>query len=443
MKTMIWAKIKLVMTFLAGAALLMAGGERASAAESASPAAPAAPAPGKIERQGPLAGLPSAPGAHLEKIKALGDNQWVDLGSPAPDPKWGKAGGRSWGTQALVLAPELRGAFLFGEGLHAYVKPNGYADDDLWFYDINAHRWICLYPGMNPKTFVQRIKDQDLKIDDLGRMVDRDGQPIPVHTHIHAWGSLAYDSDQKKLLLGGGPDIGTYYLPGVDDMKPGLALLAEQRKGKKAPPAWSGFLYDTLTGRFELHPATGSYGIAGNEFPKTVYVPGSKQFFTVGVLGVATFDPAKRNISLVDAKGPRPEGYDLSGCYDSKRNRVYLGTAHAYDIDSRTWIKLDATGTRPTAYSTLRLSLQYDPLNDALVAIQFMPANGEKDSKAVGVYGYSPEANSWSGPSPLPAFRKPMANVCYDRELNAWFCHLAGDSEANGSMWAYRYKKAA
>src|SRR5262245_22175280 len=46
--------------------------------------------------KGPLAEVPSKPGPHIEKIKALGDNEWLNLGSPAPDPKWGKARGRSW-----------------------------------------------------------------------------------------------------------------------------------------------------------------------------------------------------------------------------------------------------------------------------------------------------------------------------------------------------------
>ena len=38
-------------------------------------------------KKGPLAELPSKPGAHLDTIKALGDNQWVNLGAPAADPK--------------------------------------------------------------------------------------------------------------------------------------------------------------------------------------------------------------------------------------------------------------------------------------------------------------------------------------------------------------------
>ena len=49
------------------------------------------------DKKGPLAELPSKPGAHVEKIKALGDNGWLKLGAPAADPKWGKARGSSWG----------------------------------------------------------------------------------------------------------------------------------------------------------------------------------------------------------------------------------------------------------------------------------------------------------------------------------------------------------
>ena len=35
------------------------------------------------DKQGPLAELPSKPGAHVEKIKAMGDNEWLKLGVPA------------------------------------------------------------------------------------------------------------------------------------------------------------------------------------------------------------------------------------------------------------------------------------------------------------------------------------------------------------------------
>ncbi len=48
------------------------------------------------DKKGPLADLPSKPAAHVEKIKAMGDNEWLKLGAPAADPKWGKARGSAW-----------------------------------------------------------------------------------------------------------------------------------------------------------------------------------------------------------------------------------------------------------------------------------------------------------------------------------------------------------
>jgi hypothetical protein len=70
----------------------------------------------KPKPTGPLAGLPSKPGQHVARIEALGDDAWLDLGSAKADPRWGKARGRSWSSR-MPYAPDLRGAFLFGEGV--------------------------------------------------------------------------------------------------------------------------------------------------------------------------------------------------------------------------------------------------------------------------------------------------------------------------------------
>ena len=98
MKTVFWAKVKAA---AAVAAVTVLGGgfviHELAAAEPAD----------KAERKGPLAALPSAPGAHIEKIKALGDNQWLNLGAPAADPKWGRALGCAWGGKSMVLALEI------------------------------------------------------------------------------------------------------------------------------------------------------------------------------------------------------------------------------------------------------------------------------------------------------------------------------------------------
>jgi len=119
----VWTQVGLAAAVLASAVQLVA----------------AEPPPAeKVERKGPLAGLPSAPGPTVEKLKALGDNAWLNLGAPAADPKWGKGRGRSWGCK-MPYAPDLGGAFLSGQGVHGYVAPDG-RYDDIFFYDLYAHR---------------------------------------------------------------------------------------------------------------------------------------------------------------------------------------------------------------------------------------------------------------------------------------------------------------
>src|SRR5271155_2758 len=99
--------------------MIVAGGLLVSQALTAEPGS------GKQdERKGPLASLPSVPGPHIQKIKAMADNTWLKLGVPAADPKWGTARGRSWAA-IMPYAPELRAAFLYGEGVHGwYNKQN-------------------------------------------------------------------------------------------------------------------------------------------------------------------------------------------------------------------------------------------------------------------------------------------------------------------------------
>ena len=399
------------------------------------------------DKKGPLAELPSKPGAHIEKIKALGDNQWLHLGVPAPDPKWGKARGSSWGAKALILAPDLRGAFLFGEGVHAYVKPDGHSMDDLWFYDINKHAWTCLYPGMNTKTLTQRVKDKELIIDENRQLIDNEKQPIPLHTLCHAWGYLTYDSDRKKfafLSWNTGDQIPRYFLGGEKQMDEGLKLLEEQMKGKKKA-IFSPWFYDVASGKFERSPANNPTAINAGGFPQFHYLPSKKQFFAVGSDTVAIFDPAKNQWSDAKPKGPSPKGYDACGCYDFKRNRFYRNDGDgstgeglmAYDLEGNSWSHLKPTGTAPEAANTNAAFYEYDVRLDVVVAIHFK-------GKTTGIFVYDPKTNSWADPLPFPADGPKFgfaANTCYDRELNAYLCHVAGDSNDNGVVWVYRFKK--
>ncbi len=144
------------------------------------------------------------------------------------------------------------------------------------------------------------------------------------------------------------------------------------------------------------------------------------------------------------APGPRAKGYDCPGCYDSRRQRVYRndgdgeknGTLMAYDIPSNTWLKLNPTGSGPDADNTNGAFYEYDPRLDRVVVLQMR-------GKTPGVFTYDPAANRWSDALPLPADGPKFqyaANTCYDRELNAYFCHVAGDSNDNGTIWVYRFK---
>jgi hypothetical protein len=398
----------------------------------------------QAERRGPLASMHSWPGPHIEKIKALGDNQWVNIGSPAADSKWGRARGRGYGAKALMLAPELRGAFFTGEGRHAFVKPDGFGMDDYWFYDINAHRWICLYPGTDTRNFLQKIKDKELVVDDNGQVVDKDGQPVPGHLLIHAWGFLTYDTDQRKFVIFAGDAFGSYFMPGKDGVVEGIKSLAEQVKARKRPPAFTPWFYDPMTGKFERYPASSPGPSVPSSFPQFLYVSSRKQHLVAGAKGVAFFDPAKRVWTVPKSQGPRPPGYDQRGCYDSKRDRVYMSGGiiggglddgfYVYDIKTETWTKPE---TRKDTSPGFCRVMHYDSVNDVVVIVK------PSDRK---IYAYHPEADTWAEPLPIPDgifSNGRFSHAFYDPELNAHFVFLAGDSVDNGTMWVYRYKKAA
>ena len=400
---------------------------------------------------GPLARLPTDPGPHIEKIKALGDNEWLELGPPAADAKWGRARGRSWSSN-MPAAPNLRGAFVFAEGVHAYTKPDGYYMNDLWFYDINAHRWVCLYPGIEVKTIAQRIKDKELVVDDNGLLVDKSGQPLPPLL-IHAYGNLGYDPERKKFVFFGS-QFGNYFTTGEGGVfEEANRLFQEQRKDKKVRDH-SPFFYDAMSGKFECFPVglapRGGGGYGANIL---VYVASKKQFFFGGAEGVWFLDMAKRTWIDAEPQGTPPVGIDHCAAYDSKRDRIYYhcrdGKTPAenfliYDIKTSAWSKPRPSGAAPLGATSYESIFNYEPASDRLVIIRLYTSPDEKGLRR-GVYAYDPEANSWADPLPLPDnVVKSIRNGnfgFYDPELNAHFCYFASDSEDNGSLWVYRYKR--
>src|SRR5262249_10955616 len=160
--------VKIIAASFCAVTALTTGGivaVRAVAAETQARAEVAKTNPKGEKRSGALADCPSKPGPLIEKIKALKDGEWLKLGAPRADPKWGHARGRSWGAK-MAYASDVGGAFFNGQGVHGYIKPDGYFMDDIWFYDLYAHRWICLYPGMDTAHFAENVKNGNLKCND-------------------------------------------------------------------------------------------------------------------------------------------------------------------------------------------------------------------------------------------------------------------------------------
>lgn len=408
-------------------------------------------AEGGLGQSGPLAGLPSKPGPHIEKIKALGDNQWLHLGSPEPDPKWGKARGRSWSSN-MPFAPDVGGMFVFAEGVHAYVKPDGHYMNDVWFYDRNAHRWICLYPGINVKNIVQRIKDRELTVNDHGLMVDKEGQPLPPLL-IHAYGYLGYDPDLRKFAFFGS-QFGNYFTTGKGAVfEEASRLFQEQRRDKKLREL-SPFFYATVSGKFDCFPV--DLAPKGRPYGANMlaYVTSKKQCYFGGADGVWFLDYAKRTWVPANPKGVPPTGIDHCVAYDAKRDRIYQhcqGGKKAednfliYDIKENTWSRPQPNGTAPFFSSSYESIFSYDSANDVLVSIRLYDTKDAPGYRR-GIYVYDPKTNTWADPLSLPPeVVKGIRNGnygCYDPVLNAYFCHFASDSTDNGSMWVYRYKKA-
>lgn len=409
--------------------------------------------------KGLLAGLPSSPGAHLDKVKFLGDNQWLSLGSPAPDPKWGKGRGHSWSAR-MPYAPDFKVAFVFGEGVHGFVKPNGHYMDDLFAYDLNAHRWICLYPGADVKTI-------SLQMDKNGIEVDSDGQPIPLAQLTHGYEQQTYDTDRKKFM----------FMPGnSEEWKPNLGERRKLWGGGYPYPGFpkqsSPWMYNVATNKFEIQKVQG--GCPDTEKGRVlIYVQEMKKafFWTPTPTGEVWFyDPAANSWTMEKASGPKPPfGIDAVACLDSKRSRIYIAGGaypvsagpHAfwcYDLKAKAWIDPQPKG-KPcqgdNEYGTNMAAMNYDAVNDVVVLCYHLTCDEglqsmgwQAKAKNRGIYVYDPTTNAWKEEfTPLPKGFHPeayagCASSFYCPEVNAHYFHVAGDSGDNGVMWVYRYKQA-
>ncbi len=394
------------------------------------------------ESAGPLAGLPGAEGPHVSKIRALAAKGWLELGAPAPDPKWGRAPGRSW-TTPMTYAPELRGAFLSGEGVHGYTKPNGRYMDDFWFYDVLGHRWICVYPGADTKTL-------SLKLNADGFEVTADGEFVPVAQQVHGYQMNTYDTDLRRFMSM--PNLHGYWKKDLPQRKDWL---------QPAPSDASPWFFDTKSGKWNRRK-TGTPAPQSSFGDTLHYIPSMKKaFFARASKQVWFYDTASNRWEKPPVSGtPPPFGIEAVSCYDPKRHRIYIGggiyppvpdgsnALWIFDLKTNTWSDPKPQGAPcrgSNRYTTRNALMVYDSKADVVRLVHCPPE--ESRIEQMGVFTYDPEANAWtSEPVPLAdtlARDRKVKNGFYCPDLDAIVLHSAGDSRDDGVIWVYRTKGAS
>lgn len=405
-----------------------------------------------VTADNPLAGLPSKPaGAHIDKIKALGDNAWTILGQAASDPRWAKEGearGRAYAPK-MAYAPDLGGAFFCGTGVHGAKRSDGHYMDDLWFYDANAHGWICLYPGAGPET--------RLHLDEKGFEVTEKGDHIPISYLSHAYYNTTYNTDLRLYHIvwtqcpwWGGAVPQRWNWLGLPEDKRVYGNVGPVIGSAKHPLFWN-VASNKWERKFIEGPGPGGRfeGVAEYipELKKTVYTGSNRSTWF--------YDYASNTWSAGPQLEPAGAGhYEQIGCFDSKRGHLYVGFSKGglgrLDLKANTWQQVKGENQPEDLGSSSNTYLAYDVAGDVLVWKQ---PHGP-------VFVYEAEKNRWTNlgnrwteqPSgnPYPDIPSPRFHVkymgwhgFYNVALNVHIFYLAGDSgRSDANFVAYRYKAA-
>ena len=370
----------------------------------------------------------------MAAIRSMAPGTWLNLGSPAPDPKWGKGRGRAW-TSKMAFSAAMGGGFLFGEGIHGWANPgNGRYMDGLWLYDVNAHRWVALYPGTDTRS------PPDLQVTRDGFEGVGPDRPLPIATMVHGYEMTAWDP--VRQIFFSMPNHHSYFRKAL----PSVAKFREANAARPNRTSASPWMFDPWNRKWHrLRTATPS--------PKSGYgdvlmfVPSQQKLFFYRSRRAHYYDPKNNSWQEVNARGPLPPfGIDPTACHDPKRDRIYIGGGNypvakgpnglwIFDVAAGRWIDPKPAGSPAgNHFGTNVAVMTCDPRTDRVYL--FRHAGGER-----GLYIYEARKNAWRERAvPLPRFWRETtgANGFYHPGLGVHFMHTANDSRDNGRIIVYR-----
>lgn len=346
------------------------------------------------KEKNPLTNLPSKPEPHIEKIKALGNNSWLELEAPKPDPVYGPSHGRSWSSR-MAYAPDLGGAFIFGEGTHGVMYKDNYYADDLFLYNSLSNSWVCVYPGFD----VTKYKDVKINTDGFETINE---VPTPIASIVHGYAMTIYDSDNRCFMSM--PCPGNYW-DKIIWRREVLGAGGEEYCPKINNLQASPWMWDVKKGSWNRLKTKNSIGKPLGFGAVLIYIPSLKKIWVYSRTGSYYYDTTTNDWETITTKGPKPPfGLEMNACFDSKRERVYLAGGDyptapkgtnafwTYDIKTNTFIDSAPKGepcNGETHYGTNDAIMNYDTANDVVVIFK-------TSKKGSGVYVYSPEKNEWS-----------------------------------------------
>jgi hypothetical protein len=174
---------------------------------------------------------------------------------------------------------------------------------------------------------------------------------------------------------------------------------------------------------------------------------------------VSFYNNAKGSWRFVDAAGPGvPFGIEATACYDPKGQRIFIGGGRypvtpagenplrIYDLKTDTWIAPELEGDIGgiQTFMSNEAALHYDEASDQVLLFRYWVNNSaDRDVARIGVYAYDPTTNIWSHVDTVFPWtgKNRQVNAFYDTHQNAHFFHFANDSDDNGEIYVYRYRR--